>query len=82
MDDAPDNVQMVYLSGASIARDRMAREAPLDAAALAAIVESDVVVVAGVTTMSNGSSRLSRCPTGPFNPGRSDRSNCGPNSSW
>ncbi len=42
-----DNTQKAYLSGASIARDRMAREAPLDAAALAAIVESDIVVVSG-----------------------------------
>jgi len=47
MDDAPDNVKVAYMSGASIAKDRMAREAPLDAAALAAIVESDIVVVAG-----------------------------------
>jgi len=47
MDDAPDNVKVAYMSGASIAKDRMAREAPLNAAALAAIVESDIVVVAG-----------------------------------
>ena len=47
MNDAPDNGQKAYLSGASIAKDRMAREAPLDAEALAAIVESDIVVVPG-----------------------------------
>ena len=47
MNDTPDNGQKAYLSGASIARDRMAREAPLDAEALAAIVESDIVVVPG-----------------------------------
>ncbi|SVE56963.1 uncharacterized protein METZ01_LOCUS509817, partial [marine metagenome] len=47
MNDASDNAQTAYLGGASIARDRMAREAPLDAEALAAFVESDIVVVPG-----------------------------------
>jgi hypothetical protein len=36
-----------YMSGASIAMDRMAREAPLDAAALAAVEASDIVMVSG-----------------------------------
>ena len=42
-----DDTQKAYLSGASIAMDRMASEVPLDAEALAAVVESDVVVVSG-----------------------------------
>ena len=42
-----DNTQAAYLGGASIARDRMANEAPLDAEALAAVVASDIVVVSG-----------------------------------
>ena len=37
-----------YSAGAKIARDRMEREAPLDAQALAAVRASDVVVVTGV----------------------------------
>ena len=45
--DELDNTQAAYLGGASIARDRMAREAPLDAEALAAVVASDIVVVSG-----------------------------------
>src|SRR4029450_2596950 len=36
-----------YRSGARIAKERMAREAPLDAEALAAVEASDVVVVPG-----------------------------------
>ena len=36
-----------YRSGAKIAKERMAREAPLDAEALAAVEASDVVVVPG-----------------------------------
>ena len=47
MPDELDNTQAAYLGGASIARDRMAREAPLDAEALAAVVASDIVVVSG-----------------------------------
>ena len=47
MSDELDNTQAAYLGGASIARDRMAREAPLDAEALAAVVASDIVVVSG-----------------------------------
>ncbi len=45
--DGLDNTQIAYLSGARIARDRMASEAPLDAEALAAIVASDIVMVSG-----------------------------------
>ena len=47
MPDEIDNTQAAYLGGASIARDRMASEAPLDAEALAAVVASDIVVVSG-----------------------------------
>ncbi len=47
MPDEIDNTQAAYLGGASIARDRMANEAPLDAEALAAVVASDIVVVSG-----------------------------------
>ena len=47
MPDEFDNTQAAYLGGASIARDRMASEAPLDAEALAAVVASDIVVVSG-----------------------------------
>jgi len=47
MPDELDNTQAAYLGGASIARDRMAREAPLDAEALAAVVASDIIVVSG-----------------------------------
>ena len=47
MPDELDNTQAAYLGGASIARDRMANEAPLDAEALAAVVASDIVVVSG-----------------------------------
>ena len=47
MPDELDNTQAAYLGGASIAKDRMANEAPLDAEALAAVVASDIVVVSG-----------------------------------
>ena len=47
MPEELDNTQAAYLGGASIARDRMASEAPLDAEALAAVVASDIVVVSG-----------------------------------
>lgn len=47
MPDELDNTQAAYLGGASIAWDRMASEAPLDAEALAAVVASDIVVVSG-----------------------------------
>ena len=47
MPDEIDNTQAAYLGGASIAKDRMANEAPLDAEALAAVVASDIVVVSG-----------------------------------
>ena len=38
MPDELDNTQAAYLGGASIARERMANEAPLNAEALAAVV--------------------------------------------
>ena len=42
-----DKTQRAYSAGANIARNRMATEAPLAAEALAAIQESDIVVVTG-----------------------------------
>ena len=42
-----DKTQRAYNAGANIARNRMATEAPLAAEALAAIQESDIVVVTG-----------------------------------
>ena len=42
-----DKVQRSYMAGASMARSRMAEEAPLDAEALAAVKASDIVVVPG-----------------------------------
>ena len=42
-----DKTQLAYSAGANIARNRMATEAPLAAEALAAIQESDIVVVTG-----------------------------------
>ena len=45
--ERPNDTMRSYMSGASIAMDRMAREAPLDAAALAAVEASDIVMVSG-----------------------------------
>ncbi len=45
MDD--ERMRRAYLYAGRISRERMAREAPLDAAALAAVEASDVVVVPG-----------------------------------
>jgi hypothetical protein len=45
---ADDRRERAYRSGARIAKNRMEREAPEDAAALAAVEKSDVVVVRGV----------------------------------
>lgn len=42
-----ERMRRAYRSGARISRERMAREAPLDAAALEAVQASDVVVVRG-----------------------------------
>ena len=42
-----DKRRRSYSSGARIAKERMAREAPMDAEALAAVEASDVVVVPG-----------------------------------
>ena len=42
-----DKTQLAYSAGANIARNRMSTEAPLAAEALAAIQESDIVVVTG-----------------------------------
>jgi hypothetical protein len=42
-----DRRQQAYAAGAAMARDRIAREAPLDAAALETVEASDIVVVRG-----------------------------------
>ena len=47
-DPGRDRRTQAYQAGARIARDRIAREAPLDAQALADVDASDVVVVGGV----------------------------------
>ena len=44
--NGPDR-QRAYAAGARISKEKMAREAPLDAAALAAVDEADIIVVEG-----------------------------------
>jgi hypothetical protein len=46
--EAPRNRQVAYRAGAEIARERIRRESPSDAAALDAVEAADIVVVPGV----------------------------------
>ena len=46
-DNPQDNRRRAYAAGSRIARERMAADAPIDAAALAAVEASDIVVVPG-----------------------------------
>ena len=71
-----------YRSGARIAKERMAREAPLDAEALAAVEASDIVVVPGAYDHVEQVLEALEMPfTGRSRP-TSARSSSGPSSSW
>ena len=81
-DPGRDRRTQAYQAGARIARDRIAREAPLDARRSADVEASDIVVVAGSYDHVEQVLGALEMPFTGWRPASCSRSRSAPSSSW